>query len=107
MTALPFLPQEVIRKKRDGETLSRDEIVRFVDGTVSGSVGPSQIGAFTMAVYLNGMSRDERVAYALAMRDSGRVIDWSEIGLSGPTSATSAATARSRSSRNEVGTPTR
>ncbi len=85
MTALPFLPQEVIRKKRDGETLSRDEIVRFVDGTVSGSVGPSQIGAFTMAVYLNGMSRDERVAYALAMRDSGRVIDWSEIGLSGPT----------------------
>ena len=46
MTALPFLPQEVIRKKRDGETLSRDEIVRFVDGTVSGSVGPSQIGAF-------------------------------------------------------------
>jgi thymidine phosphorylase len=38
-----------------------------------------------MAVYFNGMSASERVAYALAMRDSGRVIDWSEVGLSGPT----------------------
>lgn len=80
-----FVPQEVIRKKRDREDLSAAELKLFVDGTVSGAVSEGQIGAFTMAVYLNGMSRAERVAYTLAMRDTGRVIDWSEVGLSGPT----------------------
>ena len=85
MPDLPFLPQEVIRKKRDREPLAEADIRRFVQGTVTGAVSECQIGAFTMAVYLNGMSREERIAYALAMRDSGQVIDWSEIGLSGPT----------------------
>lgn len=80
-----FVPQNVIRRKRDRLPLSAADIGRFVRGTVTGEVGPSQIGAFTMAVYLNGMSAPERLAYTLAMRDSGRVIDWSEVGLSGPT----------------------
>ncbi len=80
-----FLPEEVIRKKRDRQPLTAHELKLFVDGTVSGAVSQGQIGAFTMAVYLNGMSREERIAYTLAMRDSGKVIDWSEIGLTGPT----------------------
>jgi thymidine phosphorylase len=80
----PFLPQEVIRRKRDDETLDQRDLKQFVDGTVSGAVSPAQIGAFTMAVYLNGMSRQERIDYTLAMRDSGRVIDWATVGLEGP-----------------------
>ena len=85
MTDAAFLPQEVIRKKRDRENLSAEELRLFVDGTVTGAVSQGQIGAFTMAVYLNGMSRAERLAYTLAMRDTGRVIDWAPAGLSGPT----------------------
>lgn len=80
----PFLPQEVIRRKRDGEILEQADLKQFVDGTVSGAVSQAQIGAFTMAVYLNGMSRQERIDYTLAMRDSGRVIDWATVGLGGP-----------------------
>jgi len=81
----PFLPQEVIRKKRDGETLEQTDLRQFVDGTVSGAVSQAQIGAFTMAVYLNGMSRKERIDYTLAMRDTGQVLDWSTVDLQGPT----------------------
>lgn len=85
MTRTDFVPQEVIRRKRDRLPLTSEDIARFVRGVTDGTVSASQIGAFTMAVYLNGMTAEERLAYTLAMRDSGRVIDWSDIGLSGPT----------------------
>jgi thymidine phosphorylase len=77
-----FLPQEVILKKRDGETLSQDDIARFIDGFAKGQVSHAQAAAFAMAVYFNDMSMDERVALTLAMRDSGTVLDWSD--LDGP-----------------------
>lgn len=76
-----MIPQSIIRKKRDGEEITRDEIRYFIKGTIDGSVSEGQIGAFTMAVYLNGMSTFELVELALAMRDSGRVLDWSPYGL--------------------------
>jgi thymidine phosphorylase len=71
------LPQDVIRKKRDGLTLSAEEIRFFIDGATRGSVSEGQIGAFAMAVFLRGMTIDEAADLALAMRDSGRVLDWS------------------------------
>ena len=71
-----FLPQAVIRKKREREELTANEISDFVNGVVQGTVDPGQIGAFTMATYLNGMSVAECVALTLAMRDSGTVLDW-------------------------------
>ena len=77
-----FLPQEVIRKKRDGETLRAEEIREFVGGIVSGAVSEAQAAAFAMAVFFRGMDTAERVALTLAMRDSGRVLDWS--ALPGP-----------------------
>jgi len=77
-----FLPQEVILKKRNGETLSADEIARFIAGFAAGAVSPAQAAAFAMAVYFRDMSMDERVALTLAMRDSGTVLDWSD--LDGP-----------------------
>ena len=75
------MPQEVIRRKRDNQVLSEDEIAFFVKGVADGSVSEGQVGAFTMAIYLNGMTTAERVALALAMRDSGEVLDWSESGI--------------------------
>jgi len=75
------IPQSIIRKKRDGEEITRSEIRSFINGTIDGSVSEGQIGAFTMAVYLNGMSTFELVELALAIRDSGRVLDWTAYGL--------------------------
>ena len=77
-----MLPQEIIRKKRDGGTLSAEEIRFFVSGITDGSVTEGQISALAMAVFFQGMELDERVALTLAMRDSGSVLDWSE--LDGP-----------------------
>jgi thymidine phosphorylase len=74
--AMTILPQEIIRKKRDGETLSTDEIAFFADGIATGAVGEGQVAAFAMAVFFNGMSMDERVALTRAMRDSGDVLAW-------------------------------
>ncbi len=74
-----MLPQETIRRKRDGEPLSRDEIARFVAGITDGSVSEGQVAAFAMAVWFKGMAREETVALTLAMRDSGDVLDWSGI----------------------------
>jgi len=75
------MPQEVIRRKRDRHELTAEEIRSFVTGVTAGSVSEAQIGAFTMAIYLNGTTTAERVALALAMRDSGEVLDWSQSGL--------------------------
>ncbi|MBX3598398.1 MAG: thymidine phosphorylase [Rhizobiaceae bacterium] len=74
-----MLPQEIIRKKRDGKPLAPEEIRQFVLGITSGSVSEGQISALAMAVFFNGMSRDEAVALTLAMRDSGDVLDWSDL----------------------------
>jgi thymidine phosphorylase len=79
-----FLPQEIIRKKRDGGVLSAEEIQFFVRGIPDGSVTEGQIAALAMAVYFNDMTMDERVAFTLAMRDSGQVMEWKSMGLPGP-----------------------
>ena len=82
---MTFIPQEIIARKRDRGTLSAEEIAFFVAGVTDGTIAEGQIGAFNMAVYLNGMTRDETTAFALAMRDSGDVIDWAPLGVGGPT----------------------
>jgi thymidine phosphorylase len=79
-----FLPQEIIRKKRDGHALSADDIRAFVGGVPDGSVTEGQIAALAMAVYFNDMTMDERVAFTLAMRDSGQVMEWTSLDLPGP-----------------------
>lgn len=73
------LPQEIIRRKRDGRPLADAEIRQFVEGLTDGSVTEGQVAALAMAVFFNGMSREEAVALTLAMRDSGDVLDWSDL----------------------------
>jgi len=79
-----FIPQEFIRRKRDGHTLSAEEIRDFIRGVTDESVTEGQIAAFTMATFFNGMTRDEAVALTIAMRDSGRVLEWKSLNLPGP-----------------------
>jgi len=79
-----YLPQEIIRKKRDGGILTADEIRFFVGGITSGATTEGQIAALAMAVFFNDMTMDERVAFTLAMRDSGDVLEWKSLNLPGP-----------------------
>ncbi len=74
-----MLAQEIIRRKRDGGTLTAVEVKFFVDGLTDGSVSEGQVAALAMAVFFRGMARDEAVALTLAMRDSGAVLDWSDL----------------------------
>ena len=71
-----MFPQEFIRLKRDGKPLPTKAIAEFVGGFSNDMVTEGQIAAFAMAVFMNGMDRDEAVALTLAMRDSGDVLRW-------------------------------
>lgn len=74
-----MLPQEIIRRKRDGKALTGEEICAFTAGLADGSWSEGQIAALAMAVLLNGMDAAEGAALTLAMRDSGSVLDWSNL----------------------------
>ena len=71
-----FLAQEVIRRKRDGHHLTDDEIGWLVQGITDGSVSDAQVGALAMAIVINGMTAEERVALTGAMTRSGEVLQW-------------------------------
>ena len=79
-----MLPQEIIRKKRDGGALSDAEIEFFIEGLTDGSITEGQAAAFAMAVYFRGMEMVERIALTRAMMESGAVLDWSRDNLPGP-----------------------
>jgi len=71
-----MLAPEVIRKKRDGAALTREEIAFLVQGIADGGLSDAQVGALAMAFFLRGLSGEERVALTTAMRDSGTVLQW-------------------------------
>ena len=79
-----FLPQEVIRRKRDCKELTEEEISGFVTGLADGTISEGQVSAFAMSVFFNGMSPKECAALTLAMRDSGEVLSWDRDRLQGP-----------------------
>jgi len=79
-----YLAQEIIRKKRDGESLNEEEIRFFINGVRDNSVSEGQIAALAMTIFFRDMDLPERVALTLAMRDSGHVLDWKNCALDGP-----------------------
>ncbi|MDB5593691.1 MAG: thymidine phosphorylase [Hyphomicrobiales bacterium] len=78
------LPQEIIRRKRDGHALEPSEIEAFIEGLTREHITEGQAAAFAMAVFFQGMSTDECAALTRAMMASGVVLDWSKAGLGGP-----------------------
>ncbi len=76
---MSFLPQEIIRSKRDGGELDPADIADFIRGLTDGSVSEGQVAAFAMAVFFQDMSRSEAVALTISMRDSGEVLSWPEL----------------------------
>ncbi len=75
-----MLPQEIIRRKRDGGVLTAAEIAAFVEGLSQETISEGQVAAFAMAVFFQGMTPEEIVALTLAMRDSGEVLSWAGVG---------------------------
>jgi pyrimidine-nucleoside phosphorylase len=74
-----FRAIDLIRKKRDAEELSRDEITSLVNAYTAGDIPDYQVSAWLMAVVLRGMTRAETAALTDAMLHSGEVLDLSSI----------------------------
>jgi len=67
---------EILRKKRDGEKLSEEEIKWAVENYTKGNIPDYQFSAFLMAIYLRGLDDEETLALTKAMIESGKPISW-------------------------------
>lgn len=72
-------PIDIIIKKRDGETLNAEELQFLISGYLRDSIPDYQIAAFLMGVYFRGMAPAETATLTRIMRDSGTVLDLSDI----------------------------
>lgn len=70
---------DLIRKKRDGQALTADEIGWLIDAYTRGDVGDDQMAAFAMAVFFRSMSGTEVATLTERMMNSGNVIDMSGV----------------------------
>ncbi|MEO0390632.1 MAG: thymidine phosphorylase, partial [Pseudomonadota bacterium] len=68
--------RDIIARLRQRQSPGRDALAWFAQALADGQVSDAQAGAFAMAVCLNGLGDVGRVALTMAMRDSGRVLDW-------------------------------
>ena len=75
---------DVIRRKRDGATLSDEQIQLFVDGLADNSIPAEQVSALAMAVFLNSMTFAEAGKLTSAMAASGTILEWESANLDGP-----------------------
>ncbi len=65
--AVPMLPQEIIRKKRNGEALAPEEIRYFANGLCDGSIAAEQVSALAMVVFFRSMDFTETAELTRAM----------------------------------------
>ena len=70
---------DLIQKKKNGEALTKEEIDFMITDYVAGKIPDYQMSAMLMAIYFNGMEKEELAAFTLAMRDSGDLVDLSPI----------------------------
>lgn len=70
---------DLIMKKRNGGTLSRDEIFFMIEGYTKGNIPDYQMSAMMMAIYFNGMNEKETAVLTMAMAESGDQLDLSGI----------------------------
>ncbi|HEX9652558.1 MAG TPA: thymidine phosphorylase, partial [bacterium] len=72
-------PIDIIIKKREGEALSAEELQFLISGYVQDAIPDYQIAAFLMAVYFRNMAPAETATLTRIMRDSGAILDLSDI----------------------------
>jgi len=72
-------PYDIIKKKRDGHSLSHDELTSFLRGYLNGEVPDYQVSAFLMSVLFRGMTSEETVSLTEVLLNSGQVLDLSDI----------------------------
>jgi pyrimidine-nucleoside phosphorylase len=70
---------EIIKKKRDGLSLTKEEINFSINNYTTGKVPDYQFSAFLMAGFLNGFTKQETSFLTEAMLHSGKVMDLSAI----------------------------
>lgn len=70
---------DIIKKKRDGGTLTDAEINWFIKGYVNGDIPDYQVSALCMAIYFKGMTLEETTALTFAVRDSGKKLDFPNV----------------------------
>ncbi len=70
---------DLIAKKRNGKELSKDEIIFMVDGFTKGEIPDYQMSAMMMAIYFQGMNKEETLQLTMAMAHSGDMLDLSAI----------------------------
>ena len=70
---------DLICQKRDGQELKREEIRSMIQNYVSGQIPDYQMSAMLMAIYFRGMSDREITEMTIAMRDSGDIVDLSQV----------------------------
>ena len=66
---------DLIVKKRNGGTLTGEEIGFMVEGYTNGRIPDYQMSAMMMAIYFQGMNEEETLSLTMAMRDSGEVLN--------------------------------
>ncbi|WP_039764262.1 pyrimidine-nucleoside phosphorylase [Caldicellulosiruptor sp. F32] len=74
-----MLITEIIRKKRDGFELNKDELEFLINGYINDEIPDYQMAAFLMAVYFRGMSKEELTTFTMLMAQSGEMVDLSKI----------------------------
>lgn len=70
---------DIIEKKRDGKSLTKEEIVFFVNGYTHEEVPDYQASSLAMAIFFQDMNDEERAALTMSMVNSGEKIDLSDI----------------------------
>lgn len=70
---------DIIEKKRDGKSLTKEEIEFFVNGYTHGEVPDYQASSLAMAIFFQDMNDEERAALTMSMVNSGEKIDLSDI----------------------------
>ena len=70
---------DIIKKKRDGGELTKEEIEFFIEGYTKGEIPDYQVSALMMAIYFRKMTEGETLALTMAMAHSGDMLDLSEI----------------------------
>ncbi len=76
---MAFLPAEIIKRKRNGEALSADEINQFILGYARGEIPDYQMSALLMAIFFKSMNKEETLALTKSMLLSGEVVDFSSV----------------------------